>query len=844
MFLLSRHLTVIACCLAVLSLFVGTEAKPRPKRSAVKAAANKKQVGFISLIVNGRELAGPNSTARRVAGKVTVPIAAVANALGDRVNADPAERTVTVSRQSGITSVLDIKLGQVRADGAVILTIADQNEIAFASNPTELMLPAEIASVLLDAAITYDATRDVVIVNRGFGNLAALTTAGGRSFAEIYKADYEYNFSGYSSFAAHDLQLNAAGRIGDARFFFMSNANMSTGRALALRTATFTLERPNGQRFAAGDIGAGNQVRFLSTNLRGGVAGIPVGGLILTAFGGRVNSGASFQGTGEQVVKPAKSRFDTNAYGFYVKPKNQNKRTDALDFAAGAILFYGPERRGETIAGSASYNGRRLNVVGDFGLGRFKGHAANGSTVDGIAAAAEVSATFQVREDLTVQGRYSYIGRNFLSPQAGFREPVHLRSAGVNWSPKRWLSASLNASVISRPGDAAHQDKALNAGLNITPMNGLPRIYVSHTQTSSRTAGSSAFTLLNVSRDFSRWRLFVNATRVKTAGSTTLSTQVGSNFTINDTNSLEMSQSIGSHRNYNGQIDWRTANLFAQRLSFSVGGGYSYSAGGGIKPYERLTASVRLPRETSFQVNYINASNGQTLLVSLRGTLFRKRDSARLLDGTAQAANLYAGLRGRVYQDVNLNGVYDVGVDKPQAEVKIRIDGNRYVVSDASGEYKFETVVPGDHKVYIDLTSVRADLTLLTGGEQEANLAPSTNSSMDFRLVRTGRLHGRVWLDGNENGKFDEGETPLADIRVFTKSGRDTLTDADGFYTLGDLAPGEHTVMIDAESLPEKTILGSRGLTLQVYPGREMSDADLTVINIPVEVKRFGGRPL
>ena len=191
-------------------------------------------------------------------------------------------------------------------------------------------------------------------------------------------------------------------------------------------------------------------------------------------------------------------------------------------------------------------------------------------------------------------------------------------------------------------------------------------------------------------------------------------------------------------------------------------------------------------------MSYIQTGTGPTMLVSLRGSLFRKREGRTFLNASVKEMNSFGTVSGRVYQDVDLNGRYDPGTDKPQADVKVRIDGNRYVVSDQNGQYRFDAVSSGEHKVYLDLLSVRADLTVLDSDSKNMALAAGRESVFEFRLVRTGRITGRVWLDTNENGKLDEGETPLADVRVTSASGRDTLTDSDGYFTIGDLPPGEH----------------------------------------------------
>jgi hypothetical protein len=144
----------------------------------------------------------------------------------------------------------------------------------------------------------------------------------------------------------------------------------------------------------------------------------------------------------------------------------------------------------------------------------------------------------------------------------------------------------------------------------------------------------------------------------------------------------------------------------------------------------------------------------------------------------------------------------------------VRVDGNRYVVSDANGNFRIDSVARGDHSVYLDLLSVRADLTLLDNTQQLITMDSRRDVILDFRVVRTGRITGLVWLDANGNGRLDEGEQPLADVRVVTGSGRDTLTDDKGYFIIGDLPPGEHILLLDEKTIPEQTrsVAGSQSI--------------------------------
>jgi hypothetical protein len=109
---------------------------------------------------------------------------------------------------------------------------------------------------------------------------------------------------------------------------------------------------------------------------------------------------------------------------------------------------------------------------------------------------------------------------------------------------------------------------------------------------------------------------------------------------------------------------------------------------------------------------------------------------------------------------------------------------------------------------------------------------------VNFRVVRTGRISGLVWLDANENGRLDDGEKPLSDVRVVTGSGRDTLTDEKGYFIIGDLPPGEHILLLDEKTIPEQTrsTLGSQ--TIKVAAGSETTTL-LPVTPIPDQIKKF-----
>jgi hypothetical protein len=75
-------------------------------------------------------------------------------------------------------------------------------------------------------------------------------------------------------------------------------------------------------------------------------------------------------------------------------------------------------------------------------------------------------------------------------------------------------------------------------------------------------------------------------------------------------------------------------------------------------------------------------------------------------------------------------------------------------------------------------------------------------------------------------------------VRVVTGSGRDTLTDENGYFLIGDLPPGEHILLLDEKTLPERTRSAAGSQTVRVAAGNA-TDTVFAVTNLPDQVKKF-----
>ena len=849
----------LASCLAcVLLLTTGAGLVVRANEGdgegggATPNAAVPSQPQQTVIIVDGRTLTGPQSFPQRRGSRLFLPLTSIARALGDVVQVDAALRLVVVRRQTGAIAEFNAQLNQVSENGSLILSASSTADLVFPPSADELLLPAEIVAALLDVSVSLDDAAHAVRITRGSARVETVRTGARRSGFELYQADYDYNFNRYSSSSQQSLTLSADGRIGDGRFRLQTNSSTGAGRPFSLlRNFTLTYDRPNGQRFVGGDFGTGTDLLFMSSTVRGASAQVPVRNFRLTGFAGRAASGvpktlSPFPFTQDVepqgLIQQDRLRYDTNVFGLYATFGDSSRagRTPGRSvLSAGAISFGGPERGGQMFTASAHYASQRARLQGDVGAGRFRGQQSDGSAVNGTALAADLSASYDLSDELTVQGRYTHVGANFLGPQLGLHEPGTTASAGVTWRPVQWLAAYATASSTTRPDALRGRERFVSTTINITPRGPWPTIFFSHTQSATTAGGPAAYTLVTAAKEFSRWRLFLNATRIKTRGTAFVNAQAGAGLNVGEFGTVQLSQSFGSRGALAGGVDWYGQSFLNQRLTLGAGFSYSRTAGTAFTTAERLTASARLPRESTLQLTYLQGNSGPQLLLSLRGPLLRARRAEVSSSAPLSELNSYGTFRGRVYQDVNLDGRFEGGVDKPQANVKVRVDGSRYVVTDEEGRFTIDSVRVGEHQIHLDLLSVRADLTLLDDAQQAATLERGRDSIVDFRLVRTGRVAGVVWVDTNGNNLLDEGETPLADVRVVTGSGRDTLTDENGVYMIGDLPPGEHAVLIDEKTLPDKTVSAAGTLSVHVLAGSETANVNFYVTPAQPEIKRF-----
>ena len=173
--------------------------------------------------------------------------------------------------------------------------------------------------------------------------------------------------------------------------------------------------------------------------------------------------------------------------------------------------------------------------------------------------------------------------------------------------------------------------------------------------------------------------------------------------------------------------------------------------------------------------------------VSLSGTVFNDLNSNQQRDAGE------GGLAGwKFFIDLNQNHALDAG--EPTA------------VSNASGVYTFSNVKTGRYLI-IPITPAGWRLTHFVAwwGVSEGQ----NSTGLDFAASNLSQISGHVFIDSNQSGAFDTGDTALGNWTVYIDANnngkldageRSTLTSSGGVYAFAGLAAGTYIVRVASQA--------------------------------------------
>ena len=151
-----------------------------------------------------------------------------------------------------------------------------------------------------------------------------------------------------------------------------------------------------------------------------------------------------------------------------------------------------------------------------------------------------------------------------------------------------------------------------------------------------------------------------------------------------------------------------------------------------------------------------------------------------------------AEIRGRVFYDVDGNGRYSAA-DQGVEDVRLQLNGHQ-AHTDRSGWFFFRDLPGGRYTFSLMLDSLPVKYLPLVPLRQSVEVEEGQTVTLDLPVTIRRVLEGRVYLDHNQNRRFDIGEETIAEMPVCLDGQRVAATDSQGLYRFPEIALGQHTL--------------------------------------------------
>ena len=244
-----------------------------------------------------------------------------------------------------------------------------------------------------------------------------------------------------------------------------------------------------------------------------------------------------------------------------------------------------------------------------------------------------------------------------------------------------------------------------------------------------------------------------------------------------------------------GLVSWSAfaAHPLARGVRVEVGANWLRGTVGGGLTY---TVTVTSYFSAMRAVTSVLAPPGQPVSATqfLQGSVLWDRRTNRL--GVAPGPSLErSGLSGRVFMDLNANGIRDVG--EPAVANAHVLVGSLSARTDSSGAYRVWDLVPFE-PVIVSLDSVSLDSPLFVPLFARTSIVPGPNRfrSLDIPVVEAGVIEGRVVRNGAGVGGVT---LILTDRRSGTR--RTLVTFNDGAFYLMGVKPGDYELTVAEQVL-------------------------------------------
>lgn len=191
-------------------------------------------------------------------------------------------------------------------------------------------------------------------------------------------------------------------------------------------------------------------------------------------------------------------------------------------------------------------------------------------------------------------------------------------------------------------------------------------------------------------------------------------------------------------------------------------------------------------------------------------------------------------IEGRVFRDMNVNGVFDHG-EAGLAGVHVELNTGQTAITDAAGRFEFKGLETGQYQLSLPLEQFHEPTRMTTSTDRSLDIYEQKVVDVDFGVVNFSRLMGNVFND-YRNDKLRQADSPsLQNITVVvTGDGvhREVVTDGAGDFEIDDLSPGQYEIAIDPTTIPANYVSENGPAKFEVKPTATV------VIDVPVRALR------
>lgn len=194
--------------------------------------------------------------------------------------------------------------------------------------------------------------------------------------------------------------------------------------------------------------------------------------------------------------------------------------------------------------------------------------------------------------------------------------------------------------------------------------------------------------------------------------------------------------------------------------------------------------------------------------------------------------NPVAIIQGFVYKDINMNGLKDKE-DPGIPGVRVNV-GEGEAVTDQEGWY-FAKIKAKSALVSVDVNTIPHGFVFQDITAQKFEIAHGQYYQGDFALTTESGIHGVVYHDENHNGRPDNGDAFISDVRISLEGDAETFTDSKGAYFFNAIPEGRYVLSIDIRSFPASYLP-----QVPLKNTIDLHEGSTYIFHIPVKIKNSG----